>query len=206
MNGCIKHPSRMRKTYPRFTRKFIRNTAIRIGFQDQLLLNAGQKYYALLEHSAILWTFIMLPFVFKTFVLSSFEWQLKISFTELHLICFHNFRQNPITVHYEWLYKTTKMYPRFFRILIRNTAKQVGFQDRLPLNAGQKYCCILQYFGIFIKLPFVFKIFILFVSIISDKIPSLCIMNGCIKHQRRMRKMYPRFTRMFIRNTAIRKH
>ena len=33
------------------------------------------------EHSAILTTFIKLPFVFKTFVLSSFEWLLKTGFT-----------------------------------------------------------------------------------------------------------------------------
>ena len=39
-----------------------------IGFQDQLSLNAGQKY------SAILPTFIQLQFVIKIFVLSIFEW------------------------------------------------------------------------------------------------------------------------------------
>ena len=33
------------------------------------------------EHSAILFTFIKLPFVFKTFVLSIFEWLLKTGFT-----------------------------------------------------------------------------------------------------------------------------
>ena len=33
------------------------------------------------EHSAILSTFIKLPFVFKTFVLSFFEWPLKTGFT-----------------------------------------------------------------------------------------------------------------------------
>ena len=33
------------------------------------------------EHSAILSTFIKLPFVFKTFVLSIFEWLLKTGFT-----------------------------------------------------------------------------------------------------------------------------
>ena len=33
------------------------------------------------EHSAILSTFIKLPFVFKTFVLSMFEWPLKTGFT-----------------------------------------------------------------------------------------------------------------------------
>ena len=44
----------------------------KIGFQDQLSLNAGQKYCKMLqgEHSAILLTFIQLPFVIKTFVMS----------------------------------------------------------------------------------------------------------------------------------------
>ena len=44
----------------------------KIGFQDQLLLNAGLKYCRMLqgEHSAILSTFIMLLFVIKIFVLS----------------------------------------------------------------------------------------------------------------------------------------
>ena len=38
-----------------------------IGFQDQLSLNAGQKYCRMLqgEHSAILLTFIRLAFVIK---------------------------------------------------------------------------------------------------------------------------------------------
>ena len=45
-------------------------------YQDQLLLNAGQKYCRMLqvEHSSILFTFIKLPFVIKIFVLSIFEW------------------------------------------------------------------------------------------------------------------------------------
>ena len=37
------------------------------------------------EHSAILLTFIKLPFVFNTFVLTIFEWLLKIGFT-VHVI------------------------------------------------------------------------------------------------------------------------
>ena len=47
----------------------------KIGFQDQLSLNAGQKYCRMLqgEHSAIRLTFIKLPFVIKIFVLSVFE-------------------------------------------------------------------------------------------------------------------------------------
>ena len=48
----------------------------KIVFQEQLLLNAGQKYCRMLqgEHSAILSTFIKLPFVIKIYVLSIFEW------------------------------------------------------------------------------------------------------------------------------------
>ena len=56
----------------------------KIGFQDRLSLNAGQKYCRMLswsilqrEHSAILLTFIKLPFAIKIFVLSTFEWPLK---------------------------------------------------------------------------------------------------------------------------------
>ena len=48
----------------------------KIGFQDQLSLNAGLKYCRMpqYEHSAIRLTFIKLPFVIKNFVLSIFEW------------------------------------------------------------------------------------------------------------------------------------
>ena len=53
--------------------------------EDQLSLNAGQKYCRMLqgEHSAILSTCIKLPFVIKIFVLSLFEWLLKTGFTVL---------------------------------------------------------------------------------------------------------------------------
>ena len=55
----------------------------KIGFRYQLLLNAGQKYCRMLplEHSAILLTFIKLPFSIKTFILSIFKWPLKTGFT-----------------------------------------------------------------------------------------------------------------------------
>ena len=47
----------------------------KIGYQDYLSLNAGQKYCRMLqrEHSAILLTFIKLPFFINIFVLSIFE-------------------------------------------------------------------------------------------------------------------------------------
>ena len=56
-----------------------------IRYQDQLSLNAGQKYCRMLqgEHSAILSTFINLPFAINTFVLPIFEWPLKTGFTVL---------------------------------------------------------------------------------------------------------------------------
>ena len=57
------------------------------GLVDQLiLLNAGQKYCRMLqgEHSAVLLTFIKLPFVIKIFLLSIFEWPL---YTDLTVNC-----------------------------------------------------------------------------------------------------------------------
>ena len=56
------------------------------GFQLHLSLNAGQKYCKMLqwEHSAILPTFIKLPFFIKTFVFFLFfKWPLKTGFTVL---------------------------------------------------------------------------------------------------------------------------
>ena len=50
-------------------------TRPKIGFQDHLSLNAGQKYCKMLqgEHSAIRSAFIKLPFVIKVFLLSFFS-------------------------------------------------------------------------------------------------------------------------------------
>ena len=55
----------------------------KIGFQYQLLLNAGQKFCRMLqgEHSAILLTFIKLPLVIKIYVLSIYEWPFYTGFT-----------------------------------------------------------------------------------------------------------------------------
>ena len=57
----------------------------KIGFLDQLSLNAGQKYGRMLQgdQSAILLTFIKLPSVIKIFVLSIFEWPFYTGFTVL---------------------------------------------------------------------------------------------------------------------------
>ena len=62
-------------------------TRPKIGFQDHLSLNAGQKYCKMLqgEHSAIHSAFIKLPFVIKVFVMSFF---FSGRFTHVLLYCF----------------------------------------------------------------------------------------------------------------------
>ena len=61
----------------------------KIDFQNQLPLNSGQKYMYCRrlrgEHSAILSTFIRLPFVIKIFVFSIFEWPFYTGFTVYQL-------------------------------------------------------------------------------------------------------------------------
>ena len=61
----------------------------KIGFYDQLSLNAGQKYCRMLrgKHSVILLTFIKLPFVINIFVLSVLEWPFYTGFTVLVYLC-----------------------------------------------------------------------------------------------------------------------
>ena len=66
----------MRNKYSKACVKWPLSKRQKFGFQDQLLLNAGQKYCRMRqgEHSAILSIFIKLPSVIKIFVLSNFEW------------------------------------------------------------------------------------------------------------------------------------
>ena len=66
----------------------------KIGFQDQLSLNAGQQYCRMLqgEHSAILLIFIKLPFVIKIFVLSILSGR----FTQVILYCSCIFRSRVV--------------------------------------------------------------------------------------------------------------
>ena len=84
---CLKQPLR-------------KNT--KIGFQYRLLLNSGQKYCRMLhgEHSAILSTFIKLPFSIKIFVLSIFKWLLKTGFTVLQK--FNILKQEKYVEQTEW--------------------------------------------------------------------------------------------------------
>ena len=60
----------------------------KVVFQNQLSLNAGQKYCRMLqgEHSAILLTFIKLPFLIKIFVLSIFKWPFYTGLTVIHIL------------------------------------------------------------------------------------------------------------------------
>ena len=63
-------------------KRALKNTQ-KVGFEDQLSLNAGQKYCRMLqgELSAILSTCIKLPLVIQIFVLSIFEWPFKTGLT-----------------------------------------------------------------------------------------------------------------------------
>ena len=56
---------------------------LKIGFKDKLSINKAQKYCRMLplEHSAILLTFIKLPYDIKTFVVSVFKWPFYTGFT-----------------------------------------------------------------------------------------------------------------------------
>ena len=90
----------------------------KVGFQDPYSLYAGQKYCRMLqgEHSAILSTFMKLSFVFKTVVLSIFEWPLKTGFTVAlqgeHSAILSTFMKLPIVFKtvvlsiFEWPLKT----------------------------------------------------------------------------------------------------
>ena len=82
---CIKlhYKVKMDKLYSKTCLKLPLSKRPKIGYQDQLLLNAGQKYCRMLkgEHSAILSTWIKLPSVIKIFVLSIFEWPFYTGFS-----------------------------------------------------------------------------------------------------------------------------
>ena len=80
----------------------------KFGLQYRLSLNAGQKYCRMLqvEHSAILSTFIKLPFVIKIYVLYIFEWPLKTGFTIIAILHFYLEYRGTFTNYYKnisWL-------------------------------------------------------------------------------------------------------
>ena len=68
----------LKNMYSKACVKLLLSKRLKIVFKDQLSLNAGQKYCRMLqgEHSAILLTFIKLPFGIKIFVLSIFSGRL----------------------------------------------------------------------------------------------------------------------------------
>ena len=76
-------------TYSKTCVKLALSKRPKIGFQDQVSLNAGQKYCRMLqgEHSAVISTFIKLSFVMKFFLLSIFQWPFYTGFTVHVYIC-----------------------------------------------------------------------------------------------------------------------
>ena len=80
----------MKKIFSKNCVKWPLSKRLKTGFQDQLSLNAGQKYCRMLqgEHSAILLTCIKLPFAIKIFIY--FEWPFYTGFTVhalMHVFC-----------------------------------------------------------------------------------------------------------------------
>ena len=68
--------------------------------------------------------------------------------------------------HYSWLSILLLYYSKTCLKRPLKKEDQIGFQDRLSLNAGQKYCRMLQgehsaILSTFIKLPIVINIFVL---------------------------------------------
>ena len=65
---CTGSPEPFLLAYSKTCGKWPLSKRPKIGFQDRLSLNAGQKYCRMLhgEHSAILSTFIKLPFVIRS--------------------------------------------------------------------------------------------------------------------------------------------
>ena len=72
----------------------------KIAFQDQLLLNEGQTYCRMLQggHSAILLTFIKLPFVIKIFVLYILSGCFTHVLHRLYFVCESNIGFDEATV------------------------------------------------------------------------------------------------------------
>ena len=83
-------------------RKNLEKYMLYSGFQDQLSINAGQKYCRMLqgEHSAILSTFIKPPFVIKIFVLSIFERRFYTGFTDKVIMSYY---VNPFIPYTGWV-------------------------------------------------------------------------------------------------------
>ena len=57
-------------------------------------------------------------------------------------------------------------YFMYSKACVKRPLSKTSFQDRLSLNAGQKYCRIRS---TFFKLPFVIKIFVLSTRFMSDR-------------------------------------
>ena len=93
----------------------------KIGSQDQLSLNAGQKYCIMLqgEHFAILSTFIKLPFVNKIFVFSIVEWPFYTGFTVvkdfLWVDNMRSVRSKPVMVYFYIFKASLKWIFRFLQ-------------------------------------------------------------------------------------------
>ena len=110
----------------------------KIGFQDQLSLNAGQKYCRM--HSAILSAFIKLPFVIKIFVLSVFECLFYTGFTVNSKTRTHT--------HTNLVYSTSILHFRYGGqyklIFLRKKHTLLKRHSKLAADDNLKCCCFFE--------------------------------------------------------------
>ena len=108
------------------------------GFQDELLLNAGQKYCRMLqrEHSAILSTFIKLPFV--TFVIKIFFFCLFLSgpFTQVLLYLCPDF-YGDLVYKLKKIVGSNNFSAQFIKII--SHYKKIGYN----INVLQQTACLV---------------------------------------------------------------
>ena len=106
---------------------------LKIVFQDQISLNADQKYFRMLQHSAILLTFIKIKIVIKIFFLSIFVWLFYTFYCmALKRPCISCFFVRSLQPCGHLLGRANLL-----------ALLYVMFQDQLSHNASQKYCRII---------------------------------------------------------------
>ena len=123
----------------------------KIGFSDLSLLNAGQKNCRMLqwEHSAILLTFIKLPFVIKICVVSIFEWPLKTGFTVLFLplqenisCCVQAVSERTVSTIHKWAWWSYSFtYKIWTSTIFWYLSHRRAVKAPLSLQTCQSICC-----------------------------------------------------------------
>ena len=115
-----------------------------IGFHDQLLLNAGQKYCRMLqgEQSEFLLASIKLSFVIKICVLSIFEWPFKTGLLYINSSSSCLFQTYSMDCYFRQLWIDKRL---AFNVSMPNVSlnikmlERLWYPDTIFLNGGRSY-------------------------------------------------------------------